>query len=1156
MACPSHLPSFSGLIEEFEHLTGRRRREGESYDQYLGRNDIKHGVNVHGVVEKILNQGVPLPNSNHLNLLRLFGSAHDVRLVTTNFDSMFEQACGPLGWEVESFTSPLLPSATDFRGIVHLHGSLEDTSRIVLTDTDLGRAYLSEGWAARFLSELVRRYTVLFVGYSSNDLMPRYLLSAIRDASKEKLYTLDPSGEQQNLEQIGIKSIPYSQDSPTDHSVLAGSLARLGTLFSQAPDEWRSLIESTVASGNAVTQSDEEVIRLALRMPATTEYFVNATNHVSWVRWLDAKGYLAPVFTAGVKRLTMEFLTVNDNLSTQFETGAQRQSAGSLAELVAFQCIRDDPAYLLNLLERHDLEMSDQLWQQLVYAIRDNDPTEVSLVQWLTILLQHPIEHMVHDALYALAGTCHQRTDADALLFMYEFLIAPRWVGSQRDWHGIDAHVKITENMVSQSNASSALLHCANMFDDQSVAVLKRGLEIGIKSFVRRHELLKAWSEASDDYDEWSTWFNPFNPQVAPDQPEGFELVFIITRQQIHSLVKLGGTYADELVGRLAGSPVPILRRLAVDAVTVRGDLDEDSKAEWLMEHLRVGDLEPVREMSSLLERVWLELGGEAQNRLVGWLMSWPEIEGRRTKASTLRKDRLVLLLESINPSSDVVADVDEELKRVDPDALAKRLPKPPFEIIEKGLIDPPKPFSVEELLSMRDADRLRVLLAWQPRGWMWGDGRRGLLQLVQHASTREFGWSRELADELIDGNHASTDLWGAILAAWNDERCAVADWGVVLTVLAFVLEREDLSLNIAMTLVRFAKEAKEPDLLKRANRLATAMWRENSDDAQGLLGSGLVYASGNSAAGLVPMYWVKVAKRLIDGEIVSERLMTETKSEVSRIALNESQQSTVGKVTLGAWFHALYKLDEDWAKNELMPMFGETHVGFEAAWEGFLWTFPGERWFPEALMNYVEVPIINRHLINAGSEVSVYPFVSYLCCYRDADLAHRLVRKLYNTAEASHRPADIVRFVSNIRVWLRLMDIGRLAQLWTSWLKEYLIRRRLGLPSRLVSGEVWELLMLIPIVLPAAHEIADVLIDFPLDESESNNFGRILKKVEVNDSPKEYSKLMLYFDEYKLGSWQWNYNKKHLDKLIANEAVPLDQRKRLQDLKFKYMID
>ena len=42
-----------------------------------------------------------------------------------------------------------------------------------------GLAYLTERWAARFVSELFRNYLVCFVGYSINDPVLRYMMDAL-----------------------------------------------------------------------------------------------------------------------------------------------------------------------------------------------------------------------------------------------------------------------------------------------------------------------------------------------------------------------------------------------------------------------------------------------------------------------------------------------------------------------------------------------------------------------------------------------------------------------------------------------------------------------------------------------------------------------------------------------------------------------------------------------------------------------------------------------------------------------------------------------------------------------------------------------------------------------------------------------------------------
>ena len=69
--------------------------------------------------------------------------------------------------------------------LVYLHGLLErepdevNLNSLVLTSGDFGLAYLNERWAARFVAELFRNYTVCFVGYSIDDPVLRYMMDAL-----------------------------------------------------------------------------------------------------------------------------------------------------------------------------------------------------------------------------------------------------------------------------------------------------------------------------------------------------------------------------------------------------------------------------------------------------------------------------------------------------------------------------------------------------------------------------------------------------------------------------------------------------------------------------------------------------------------------------------------------------------------------------------------------------------------------------------------------------------------------------------------------------------------------------------------------------------------------------------------------------------------
>lgn len=129
----------------------------------------------------------PRSTATHEALLTL-GQCRDgrLRLVTTNCDRLFEEVITRNSLRTEIYRAPLLPVPKNrWNGLVYLHGlltatpSMDDLNRLVLSSGDFGLAYLIERWAARFVSELFRNYTVCFVGYSINDPVLRYMMDAL-----------------------------------------------------------------------------------------------------------------------------------------------------------------------------------------------------------------------------------------------------------------------------------------------------------------------------------------------------------------------------------------------------------------------------------------------------------------------------------------------------------------------------------------------------------------------------------------------------------------------------------------------------------------------------------------------------------------------------------------------------------------------------------------------------------------------------------------------------------------------------------------------------------------------------------------------------------------------------------------------------------------
>ena len=202
---PACLPNFEGLVNKIysELSIPRDSKEqiaidAKQYDTaiHLLENRIVGGsARVRGKLAKILTPDLGSLNATatatHEALLTLGqNSEGHTRLVTTNFDRLFEVVISEKNLDVRRFRAPQLPvGARQWNGLVYLHGLLpsdpndENLDHLIVSSSDFGRAYLlNEGVAARFVGELFRNYTVCFVGYSIGDPVLRYMTDAVGTA--------------------------------------------------------------------------------------------------------------------------------------------------------------------------------------------------------------------------------------------------------------------------------------------------------------------------------------------------------------------------------------------------------------------------------------------------------------------------------------------------------------------------------------------------------------------------------------------------------------------------------------------------------------------------------------------------------------------------------------------------------------------------------------------------------------------------------------------------------------------------------------------------------------------------------------------------------------------------------------------------------------
>jgi hypothetical protein len=195
------LPGFAGLVDrlikDLGHIPTSIQQaaiKAKQYDTAIGLLEGREGIvggreAVRRKIAKILTPELTATNatSTHEALLALACNRDgSTRLITTNFDRLFEFVIERDRLKIGRSAAPLLPVPKNrWNGLVYLHGLLEaDPTRdnldsLIVSSGDFGLAYLTERWAARFVSELFRNYTVCFVGYSIDDPVLRYMMDAL-----------------------------------------------------------------------------------------------------------------------------------------------------------------------------------------------------------------------------------------------------------------------------------------------------------------------------------------------------------------------------------------------------------------------------------------------------------------------------------------------------------------------------------------------------------------------------------------------------------------------------------------------------------------------------------------------------------------------------------------------------------------------------------------------------------------------------------------------------------------------------------------------------------------------------------------------------------------------------------------------------------------
>ena len=833
-----------------------------------------------------------------------------------NFDLLFEEAAKEMFPSItpEVFRAPALPSGRKFDGIVHVHGSLVRPGEMVLTDKDFGQAYITEGWAQRFLVDLFRSYSVLFVGYSHTDVVMTYLARALVSEGAQPRFTLDDSSDAP-WQFLGIEAIAYPNPD-NDYQALHEGIAGLAEVVTRGSVSWQREIGEIAQRPPSLNEEELDLIDDALSDATRTQYFIDAASAPEWIDWLHRRGYLHCLFS-------------DSELSEP-----QRLVAWWLARTFALQ----EADRLFHLIGQHGMRLHPQLWFYLGHstgAEKNESLSRELLAQWVSILLQTAPPATGLNADFAvlswLGERCMERDLLDSLTEIFDALSEFR-LDQSLEPILVSDHYELNEVWVNGLKPNLGTL----------AGPL---LELVVEKFRKRHRILSLWSGGDSQWDSATFHRSAIHPDDQDEFPMAVDVLIDAARDCLEHLALYQPDSVDSWCDRLAFSEAPLLRRLAVHTLSVRDDLSADEKIRWLLASIGLHDAAARPELSRVLQLTYPYVGEDLRSEVVRSVLdyTWPMEDDEDRKLQTARSHfRWLRLLHRHAPKCAIAEEALGGILTLYPEFQPGQQSdsEPPF--VSSGFISATSPWTMEEILSRPSSEWLEELLSFRGED-LFGPDREGLLVKTREAALQNFSWGLDLADALIGGGHWDSDLWSALIRAWSSE-LDQEEHGQVLNRLGhtqlYAVHLRPIA-DALRSLVENGGMPYAPALLSEANSVAEAL-RDYLGQVRPLSGRpDWMFQAINHPAGVLAEYWLQslsICLKQLDPGPYS--ISPEYREALSSIIQDESLSGTLGKTILVSRLSFLLGADHDWTKEHLYPLF-EGHgneYDYIAVWHGFLY--------------------------------------------------------------------------------------------------------------------------------------------------------------------------------------------------------------------------
>lgn len=1014
---PARLPGFAGLVEKvYETLATTPNAVQQAaikagqFDTAIGllEADIVGGrETVRRALAGILAPDLSAPNATatHDALLTLGKCRNgNIRLITTNFDRLFEEVIAAKSLPIERFQAPLLPVPKNrWDGLVYLHGLLSaaptasELDRLVVSSGDFGLAYLTERWAARFVSELFRNYTVCFVGYSINDPVLRYMMDALAadrllGESPPEMFafgSFSKGKEDERGNEWRAKNVtPILYREHNRHAYLHKTLRTWAATYRDGVrGKERIVVECAMARPLTSTRQDDFVGRLLWALsdpgglPARRFADHDPVPSLDWLEPLSEERYQHPDlsrFGVPPKTAVDEKLTFSlarrpspyplAPLMCVVDTGVRGSRWDEVMRQLARWLIRhlDDPELLLWLIKRGGQLHDDLIWliehrlDELAQFerkgntaeldwIRANAPKAIPGPQMRTLwrlLLTGRVKSRLRD-LDLYQWRAHFKRDGltPSLRLELREMLTPRvslrepfrWPvedGETREPERIKDLVE-WEIVLSTDHVHSSLRDLPK--DERWATVLPELLSDATALLRDALDLMRELGGAEDKSDLSYMHQSSISEHSQNRDFRDWTALIDLTRDAWLATVAQSPTRAALAARSWWHTPYPLFRRLAFFAAAQDNVIPHRQALDWLLadDCWWLWSVETEREAMRLLVALAPQLDAEMLLELEQAVLAGPPRH---------------MFKDDIEPES-WTRIVDREIwlrlaKLTEAGAVLnadgnRRLVALSAQYPEWRLEEDQ---SDEFPYWVGDGDKWRKFVA-TPRG------RHALIGWLRQQTApdhwQEDDWRQRCRDNFATTACAlyalskervwPTERWREALQAWSEEKLLKRSWRYMAPVLVTAPDEvlQALAHGVSWWLQAIAKTFEGHDALffVLASRIL-ALDHQDDVDTDDPVGRAINHPVGHVTEAML-RWWYR--RSLEDGQGLTEELKP-TFTELCDIRIDKFRH---GRVLLAAHVIALFRVDRDWATRHLLPLFDwqRSEAEARAVWEGFLWS-------------------------------------------------------------------------------------------------------------------------------------------------------------------------------------------------------------------------